>query len=147
MAGTGNRISGLMAALVLVAGPVWAASGTVSFTGHVPERAQAALYPATASHVSFADASGLDLASANAGPSKIIRAFSVIGADGRPINAMVLPRQAVIAPGAIARLRVIVPFGGKPAHAYRVCAESRSLTGKALGKSCGRYSARRVSLD
>lgn len=147
MAGSGKNMSGLAAALVLVSGPLWAASGTVSFTGHVPERAQAALYPATASHVSFADASGLDLASANAGPSRIIRAFSVTGADGRPINAMVMPRQAVIAPGAVARLRVIVPFGAKAAHAYRVCAESRSLAGKALGKSCGRYTARRVSLD
>ena len=104
MAGTDKRISGLAAALLLVSGPVLAASGTVSFTGHVPERAQAALYPATASHISFADASGLDLASANTGSSKIIRAFSVLDADGRPIEAMVLPPQAVIAPGATARL-------------------------------------------
>ena len=135
------------AVMLSLTSPALAASGSVTFSGHVPARGEAALFPGSASHVSFADASGIDLSSVNTGSSKVVRIYSVHGADGGRIEASVWPREAVIAPGESARLRVIVPFGDRKAHAYMVCAESRTLGGKALGTTCGRYTARRVSLD
>ena len=136
--------SALVIAATTVAG---AASGRVDFSGAVPARGLSALFPAQANLISFADASGIDLTSANGGNAKVVRVFSVHDRDGREIEATVLPARAVIAPGGAAQVRVIVPFGRNSTHAYRVCAESRTLDGKTLGKTCGRYSARRVSAD
>ena len=84
---------------------------------------------------------------ANAGAAKVVRVFSVDGGDGSKIEASVFPARAVIAPGGAAQIRVIVPFGTRSTHAYRVCAESRSPSGAFLGRQCGHYQARRVSLD
>ncbi|MCB1381924.1 MAG: hypothetical protein KDJ73_03125 [Notoacmeibacter sp.] len=124
-----------------------AASGRVEFSGTVPARGQTALFPVQANLVSFANASGIDLTSANAGAAKVVRVFSVDGGDGSKIEASVFPARAVIAPGGAAQIRVIVPFGTRSTHAYRVCAESRSPSGAFLGRQCGHYQARRVSLD
>lgn len=131
--------------LAIAAGPAMAGSASVSFSGQVPARGRNALTVVSASSVSFSDESGLQFISRNAGAAPVRRVFSVVSADGKPLAAEVWPVEAVLQPGAFRKVTVFVPFGDAPSHSYRVCVQSFSLSGPAVGTVCQAHAARRVN--
>ena len=141
-----TRRVGLLAILAagLIATEAAAGSGTVEFSGRVPERGRAALTVVAASPASLSAESGLQLVSRNTTGRTIRRVFSVSSMAGKAMAAEIWPDEAVMRPGEMRRVSVFVPFGDASSHRYRVCVGSFDLSGASLGHVCTVHAARRI---
>ena len=139
-------MAGLLAILAagLIATEAAAGSGTVEFSGRVPERGRSALTVVAASPASLSAESGLQLVSRNMTGRTIRRVFSVSTLAGKAMAAEIWPDEAVMGPGDLRRVSVFVPFGDASTHRYQVCVGSFDLSGTSLGRVCSSHAARRV---
>ncbi|MBK8455949.1 MAG: hypothetical protein IPL47_01580 [Phyllobacteriaceae bacterium] len=127
------------ALLVCATVPTTAAESAIGFSGVVPG---AALWPARAAVVSFADRAAIDMTVSNPGGAPaLIQLSSNAGAT------FSRPALRVAAHGG-AKVRAFVSFDGRAARTVVICATRISASdGREIGRNCARYAMKRLALD
>ena len=96
---------------------------------------------------SFTDQAAFRVFPANPYPRRIKVEVKVYDETFAPINAVVSPPEAMLAPEDNRSVLVLVPFDGKTERRIRICAESVPYEDKATRlrtQVCGRFLAQRL---
>lgn len=138
----GVSIRYMFATGLLALGPsvAQATSADIDFKGTVSDGG--GLKPARATITSFIDRAAIDIVVANTGSTAVLVEMSA------STDAAFAPARLKLAPGGQEAVRAVIELDSPDTGAVSVCAvRTDPHSGAMIGRDCGRYAIRRLSLD